>query len=276
MRKRIYEIVEIAKQGDIVSNIYDIFMMACIIASLIPLCTKSTAKWTVIVDLVTVIIFIVDYLLRWMTADYKYAEHKGWSFLRYPFSCMALIDLLSILPSFGFLGNGLKIFKVFRLLKTFRALRALRAMKAVKAMKLVRYSKSVDVILQVIREQKEALITVGGFAVGYILIAALIVFNVEPNSFDTFFEAIYWACVSLTTVGYGDIYPVSTAGRIVTMISSIVGIAIVALPAGIITAGYMEVLQKNCTSEGKENPEVNSTITETDTDLAEGINEGLT
>ncbi len=67
----------------------------------------------------------------------------------------------------------------------------------------------------------------------------------EADSFETFFDAIYWATVSLTTVGYGDIYPVTTAGRIITMISSIFGIAIVALPAGIITAGYMDALNDN-------------------------------
>ena len=69
-------------------------------------------------------------------------------------------------------------------------------------------------------------------------------FNVEPDTFDNFFSAIYWATVSLTTMGYGDIYPVSTIGRVVTMLSSFVGIAIVALPAGIITAGYMDEIKK--------------------------------
>ena len=84
--------------------------------------------------------------------------------------------------------------------------------------------------------------TVGVLAVMYILISALIVFSVEPDTFDSFFEAVYWATVSLTTVGYGDIYPSSTAGRIVAMVSSVFGIAIVALPSSIITAGYMEAL----------------------------------
>ncbi len=83
------------------------------------------------------------------------------------------------------------------------------------------------------------------FAVGYILVSALIIFNVEGDSFTNFFDAVYWATVSLTTVGYGDIYPVTTAGRIIAMISSLLGIAIVALPAGIITAGYMDVLNNN-------------------------------
>lgn len=81
------------------------------------------------------------------------------------------------------------------------------------------------------------------FALGYIFISALVIFNVEPETFGSFFDAVYWATVSLTTMGYGDIYPVSTIGRIVTMLSSFIGIAIVALPAGILTAGYMEELE---------------------------------
>ena len=72
-----------------------------------------------------------------------------------------------------------------------------------------------------------------------------LVFNVEPESFESFFDAVYWATVSLTTVGYGDIYPISTIGRVITMLSSIFGIAIVALPAGIITAGYMSELENS-------------------------------
>ena len=74
--------------------------------------------------------------------------------------------------------------------------------------------------------------------------SSMILFNVEPESFGTFFDAVYWATVSLTTVGYGDIYPVTAVGRAVTMVSSIFGIAVVALPAGIITAGYMSELNK--------------------------------
>lgn len=93
--------------------------------------------------------------------------------------------------------------------------------------------------VNVFRRSKEPLIAVCTLAGAYILVSALVIFNVEPDSFDTFFDAIYWATVSLTTMGYGDIYPITTAGRIITMISSIFGIAIVALPAGIITAGYM-------------------------------------
>ena len=148
---------------------------------------------------------------------------------------MAIIDLLAILPVFTAVFAGLRLMKLLRLLRTFRVFRSF---------KMFRYAKSIQIVLDVIKEQRVPLLAVCSLAIGYVLIAALIVFNVEPDTFANFFEAVYWATVSLTTVGYGDIYPVTTAGRIVTMLSSFMGIAIVALPAGIITAGYMDRIQR--------------------------------
>jgi voltage-gated potassium channel len=110
--------------------------------------------------------------------------------------------------------------------------------------KTFRYSKNITIIINVFKKQKDSLIVVGTLAIGYIIVSALIVFNVEPDTFPTFFDAIYWATVSLTTVGYGDIYAVSGIGKIITMISALLGIAIVALPAGIVTAGYMDEIDK--------------------------------
>ena len=88
-------------------------------------------------------------------------------------------------------------------------------------------------------EAKEPLIAVATLAIAYIFVSALVIFNAEPDSFRDFFEALYWATVLLTTVGFGDITPVTVIGRGVAMCSSIFGIAIVALPSAIITAGYM-------------------------------------
>ena len=230
-RKRIYQIIEKAEDHDMLSAIYEYSMIIVIMVSLIPLAFKSRIPIFDLIDKVAVTIFIIDYALRWLTADYKFSDKSIRSFLKYPFSFMAIIDLLSILPSLSILNSS---FKVLRVLRMIRAMRVLRAFKA------MRYSKSFEIIGNVLKSSKESLIAVCVLAGGYILISALIIFNVEPDSFSTFFDAVYWATVSLTTVGYGDIYPVTTLGRIITMGSSVFGIAIVALPAGIITAGYMK------------------------------------
>lgn len=247
MRKRIFEVIELSDGDDRLSRFYDLTMMCVIVISLIPLAFKETNSFFLAVDYITTGIFIIDYLLRLITADYKLAASGSSAkskrefklgvrpFFIYPFTPMALVDLLAILPTFSIIASGFRILKLFRLLRTFRVL---------KVFKIVRYSKSITVISNVIKKQKEPLLAVCVLAAAYIVICALIIFNVEPDTFDNFFSAIYWATVSLTTMGYGDIYPVSTTGRIVTMLSSFVGIAIVALPAGIITAGYMDEIRK--------------------------------
>lgn len=246
MRKRIFEVIEISKDGDRLSAVYDIFMIFTICLSLLPLVRKDSTPFLHWVDLVTVSIFIADYALRWATADYKFEKFSLSSFLRYPFSFMALIDLLSILPSITFLNGGFKVLRLLRMTRAFRVFRVLRAM---------RYSRSLRIIADVLRNSKDSLLAVGTLALAYIFVSALVIFNAEPNSFDNFFEALYWATVSLTTVGYGDIYPVSTIGRIIAMVSSIFGVAIVALPSGIITAGYMKQIEQALIRSGDRNPE---------------------
>ena len=233
-RKRLYEIIEKSEGNDRISAIYDIVVIAAIILSLVPLAFKEENLLFTVADKVCCAVFITDYILRLVTADYKYHKRSAVSFIRYPFSMMALIDLVSILPSVIPINSGIKVLRVFRMA---RALRVLRVFKA------TRYSRSVSIIIDVFRRSREPLKAVAGLAVVYILIASLVIFNVEPDSFNSFFDAIYWATVSLTTVGYGDIYPVTVIGRSVAMISSVFGIAIVALPSGIITAGYLAAIE---------------------------------
>ena len=230
MRKRIYEIIELSNGSDTLSSIYDNFMMAIILVSLLPLAFKEDFLICRIIDSIAVTIFIIDYLLRLVTADYKFGRKSINSYIRYPFTFWAIIDLISILPSITMINSSFKLLRIFRMARAFRVLRVFKAF---------RYSKSVSIIIAVFRKSRIALLAVCTLAVAYILISALVIFNVEPDSFDTFFDAIYWATVSLTTMGYGDIYPITIFGRAVTMVSSIFGIAIVALPAGIITAGYI-------------------------------------
>ncbi|WP_206457867.1 ion transporter [Anaerovorax sp. IOR16] len=233
MRKRIYDIIEVATKKDKTSAMYDYVMLFMIVVSVVPLCFKTVTTLFLWIDRVTVTVFIIDYILRWGTADLKYQKWGKKAFAIYPFTAFAIIDFLSILPSLTALNMGFKLFRLLRL------------NKAIKVLKILRYSKSFNLIITVIRKEKQALLAVCYLAGGYILLSALIMFSVEPDSFNTFFDAIYWAVVTLTTVGYGDIYPVSVTGKVFGMISSFMGIAIVALPTGIITAGYMCELNKN-------------------------------
>lgn len=227
MRKKIYNILN-------QNAIYDTFMFTVIFMSIIPLAFVKQQSWMTLIDRITVIIFIVDYILRWFVADKL--SNKLNKFILYPLTPMAIIDLLSILPSITLLNSSFKLLKIFRL---FRSLRLL------KILKLVRYSKSITMICNVFKKQKETFITILVMAITYILVSALVIINVEPETFPTYFDALYWATISLTTVGYGDVYAVTTIGKIITMISSFLGIAVVALPAGIITSGLMDELSKS-------------------------------
>ena len=111
-------------------------------------------------------------------------------------------------------------------------------------LKLVRYSKTMIIIRNVIRKVKSQLMAVLFLIIIYIFGAAMLIFQLEPNLFNNFFDALYWATISITTIGYGDIYPVTTVGRLITMISALVGMAVIALPTGIITAAYMAEITK--------------------------------
>ena len=235
MRKKLFSIIESAENDSKLSNVYDFIMMVTIVVSVVPLAFKETNSIFQWIDYITVTVFILDYFLRLITADYK-LKKSVISFFVYPITPMAVIDLISILPSITILNSSFRLLKLLRLLRTLKVLRAF---------KFLRYSKSFDIITNVFRKQKKVLSAVATMAVAYILISALVIYNVEPESFETFFDAIYWATISLTTVGYGDIYPITTIGRIVTMISSAFGIAIIALPSGVITAGYLEEISKD-------------------------------
>ena len=261
MRKRLFEIIEAddpADGYDTASTIYDAVMIVLIVLSLLPLTVKEDPPIYTLFERVTVAVFTLDYLLRWATADYKFRESGITPFLRYPFSPMAIVDLLSILPTL------MMIHPAFRLLRVMRLLRALRVLRVIK---VVRYSGTIRMLSEVLRESRQPLAAVLSLAVGYIILAALVMFTVEAESFDNYFEAVYWATMSLTTVGYGDIYPVTATGRVVTMVSSLMGIAIIALPSSIITAGYIRALNRRMEPQGTHvemlpTPQINTEKTE--------------
>ena len=215
------------------NSAYGAFSFCVVVTSLIPLAFKEQSAVLVLIEYLTTGIFIIEYLLRWFSSP-ALLKHGRLSYILYPFTPMAIIDLVTILPTFILINQGFKAFRVVRLVLLLRLFR------------FVRESRSFFVVTEVIKKEKNLLAVVFGIALAYVLMTALLVFNIEPDTFNTFFDAFYWACVSLTTVGYGDIYPISLLGRTLAMVSSLVGIAIIALPAGIITGGYIEVMKTSC------------------------------
>ena len=238
-REKVKEIVD-TRNDELSSRVYDGIMLIAIVIGILPLMFRTQIKLFWFFDLISGICFIIDYILRWCIADYS-SNKKGWrAYVFYPFTPMAIIDLLSILPVFNLLSPTFKVVRVSRLLKILRIF------------KVIRYFEPLEIIMSVIRKQSTILCTVLSLAVFYIFITALIMFNgeeeINPETgqylFDNFFDAFYWAACTLTTVGYGDLYPISETGRVISIISAIVGIAIIALPSGIITAGYMDELRE--------------------------------
>ncbi len=239
LKNRIFNLINRDRKGMWTSRLYDWYMLVMIVASIIPLMFVEDYPIFKVLEIVTVTAFIIDYILRWYTSTIQL--RKGWvSYLIYPFTPMAIIDLLSILPGLNLISP------------TFKLLRLTRLLKIVRLLKVFRYSDKISMFLRVLQKERQVLLSVLMLALFYIFITALVMFNAEPHinpetgevTFASFFDALYWATVTLTTVGYGDLCPVTDIGRVVSMLSSLFGVAIIALPSGVITASYLEELRE--------------------------------
>lgn len=240
-RERLFIILE-KDDENIACKIYGWAMVLLIVLSLVPLAFREHSSTLIWIDRITVTFFIIDYLLRWATADFRYPRRsRVQAFLLYPFTPFAIVDLLSILPSFSLFNRLFKLARVTRLLKILRVYR------------LLRFSDNMQILLKVLHKERRILFTVFVIAVSYILITALVMYNVEESAmFEDFFDAMYWATTTLTTVGYGDICPGTDIGRVISMLSAIMGVAVIALPSGVITASYLEELRKSEKKKEKE------------------------
>ena len=226
------------------SRIYDFALYAAIILGLVPLMTRHESVLMEVFDSLSCTLLIIDYFLRWYTYDIRLVEQGKEVTLRrlllFPFTPAAIIDVLSILPTFGTLDSS------------FKALRSLRLLRLLRVFKATRNFKPLQLLINVLKREQGILLLVFLMAVCYIVIVALLIFNIDDpmkieesgvQQFDSFFDALYWATCTLTTVGFGDIYPVTFLGRLISMVSSLFGVAIIALPGGVITAGYLQELQ---------------------------------
>lgn len=238
MRTYIFKLIAKPEPGDRISRWYDWFIMCVAIISILPMMfrdpTPQVKEILHMVEVGSVYLLFADYILRWITFDLKSGLKRPWAFLLYPFTPFAIMDMLGILPSVGLIPSS------------FQALRLLRLSK------ILQYSKSFERIVNVFSKQRKLLGSVLVLAVAYIFISALIMFSYEPKeSFPSFFDALYWATTALTTVGYGDIYPLTEVGKIVSMLSSLFGVAVIAMPASIVTAGFMDELNRDLEEKRK-------------------------
>lgn len=246
IKKRVFEIISKAEDGDRASKIFDWSIMILIALSIISIILESFASIYdkyhpvfQIFEVITVVVFTIEYLLRIWTADLLFPEAKH-PHLKYIFSFMAIIDLLAILPFYlPFISADLRFLRMMRLFRLFRLLRVF---------KLGRYFEALQIIVKVIKTSGPQLVMSVVICFFVMLFSAIIMYTVEnpvqPEQFPNVISSLWWAICTLTTVGYGDVYPITHVGRFFASVISLVGIGIIAIPTGIIAAGFNQVISR--------------------------------
>lgn len=252
VKHRVYNIIRDDDKNDTISNIFDGVIITLIIINVVVVIaetfrlSETLQQIFNIIEIISVAIFTVEYVLRVYTADLLHEDIKPFKArIKYIFSFMAVIDLLAILP----------FYLPFIIPIDLRVLRTLRIIRLFRIFKVNRYTSALTSIADVFKKKKSQLLSSIFIVFLLMIIAAVIMFNVEnaaqPETFDNAFSALWWAVATLTTVGYGDIYPITVLGKILSAIIAILGIGLVAVPTGIISAGFMEQIN-NDKSDKKE------------------------
>ena len=239
---RLYEIMERAQAGDVVSRSFDIFLIALVITNVMAAVLETVkgihdpyAGYFYAFEVFSIIVFTIEYALRlWAcTVNLMYA-HPIKGRLRYAITPLAIIDLIAILPFYihAFLPVDLRFVRVFRLLRMLRIL------------KIARYSEAFNRIIVVITKKKSELVLTVFLLLVLLVFASSVLYTLEnpaqPEKFSSIPAAMWWGVATLTTVGYGDIYPITPLGKMIAGIVAIIGIGIIALPGAIIVASYFE------------------------------------
>ena len=243
IRRRTHELLCPPKPGDIASRAVDVVILALIAANVLALILESVASiydaygfWFWGLEVVSVAVFSVEYLLRvWSSVeDPHFAGPRGR--LRYMASPLAVVDLLAVVPFWlPMIGGDLRI------------LRTLRLFRVLWLGKLGRYSTALQTLGRVITAKRAELAITGALGAALLLIASSLMYFVEnaaqPEAFSSIPASMWWAVATLTTVGYGDVYPITPAGRVLGSVIAVLGIGMFALPTGILGAAFTEELQ---------------------------------
>jgi voltage-gated potassium channel len=241
-KTRVYGVLE---PGDKDSKYFDPFIMGLIILNVVAV-TLSTVhtlylRYAVYFDyfeLFSVAVFSVEYILRlWSCTINPRFQDPIRGRLRYMVTPMAIVDLVAVLP-----------FYIPLIFPDLRFLRAIRLLRLFRMLKMVRYSESLKTFTEVLRLKKEELGVMFFIILMLLIVASAMIYEAEhdaqPEAFSSIPASMWWGVVTLTTVGYGDIYPITPLGKLIGTVVVILGIGLFALPAGILASGFMEVLQQ--------------------------------
>ena len=245
VRRRTYEVLEKAGGDDRLSAALDIVLIVVIVANMAAVVLESFdglydrfQDWFYLLEVVSVAMFTVELLLRLWTCDFlRPQSSRVGAVVRFLVSPIGIIDLLAILPFYlPFLIPDLRVVRVLRLVRFLRLL------------KLTRYTRSVMTMGAVVRERRHELLVAVFLTVLLLMVASTLMYylesQVQPEAFPNILSSMWWAVATLTTIGYGDVFPVTDWGRLLSGIIAILGIGLVALPTAIISSGFVEALAR--------------------------------
>ena len=261
VRRRVREIVAHTEAGDTTSRVFDVFIVALILLNVIAMVVESVKRvydfipgWFIAFEYFSVAVFSVEYAARiWSCVEDPQYKRPVLGRIRFALTPLAIVDMLAVLPFYlPFLSVDLRVLRMFRLL---------RIMRLMRVAKLARYSQSLQMLARVLRAKREQLISAVFILLIMLVVAATLAFYAEnkaqPKSFSSIPAAMWWAAVTLTTVGYGDIYPITVLGKCTGALIAMLGIGMFALPTAILGAGFLEDLEHQkkrtrCPHCGKE------------------------
>ena len=243
--RRTWEILDSHRPNDRASRLFDLALLTLIAANVTAVVVGTVpwvaARWAAQLDrfeLVSVLVFAVEYVLRVWSAPANPAFRPALTGrLRYIVTPMAIVDLLAIVPSLlPFVGVDLRFARALRLMRLFRLA------------KLTRYLRSIRLFGAVARDKREELVLSTFVLFLLLLIASSVMYFVEnkaqPDKFSSIPATMWWAIATLTTVGYGDIYPITALGRLFGAIVAVMGIGLFALPTAILGTGFVEAIAR--------------------------------
>ena len=245
MKKRIYNILSVSKKRGDISWYFDIFLIVLILLNVLAIVLESVKtlreqykQLFEAFEIFSVVVFTIEYVLRvWCAnAETKYSKPFTGN-LKFAFTPLAIIDLLAILPFYlPFLGIDLRLVRMLRIFRLFRIF------------KIARYITALTLIRNVFYKKKEELIISLVFTLFMLIIASTLMYyiehDVQPENFSSIPQTMWWGIETLTTVGYGDVYPFTPLGKVLGGIVAIIGVGLFALPTGILASGFSEELTK--------------------------------